>query len=50
MNIVVCLIYTIIGGTIFIGLTYKNGVLEAVLTKEYLNNIINKIKKVLHIK
>lgn len=50
MNIIVCMIYAIIGATIFIYLTYKNKELESVLTKEYLNNIVLRIKRILHVK
>lgn len=49
-NVLVCLLYAFVGVVIFVYLSYKNGVLVEVLTEEYINNFLNKIKKILKIK
>lgn len=46
-NILVCMLYALVGGTIFIIIAFKNGVLYDVLGKEYIDNIISKFKKIL---
>ena len=40
----IIIIYTLIGGLIFLTMTYKNGALEDVFGKEYINKIIKKMK------
>lgn len=42
-TIIALLIYALLGGITYIGISYKTGLLERTLGKEYLDNILNKL-------
>lgn len=50
MSLIVICIYGFVGMLIYFGITYKNGVIENILGKDFIKGIMNKIKKILHIK
>lgn len=45
MSVLQVLVYALIGGTVYLIVTYKSGLLENIFGKEILNKIINKLKK-----
>ena len=49
-NVLVCCLYALVGSIIFIYLSYRSGILVEVLTKEYIDNFLNKFKRLLKIK
>lgn len=49
-NVLVCCLYALVGAIIFIYLSYRSGILVEVLTKEYIDNFLNKFKRLLKIK
>ena len=44
--LIVCIIYALVGGIVYFVITYKNDLLYDVFGKEYVDKILNKIKKV----
>jgi len=44
--LIVCIIYALVGGIVYFIITYKNDLLYDVFGKEYVDKILNKIKKV----
>ena len=49
-NLLISVLYAIIGAIIYLYITYKNGILTSVLGSDYVNRIINKCKRVLRVK
>lgn len=45
LNILIIIIYTLIGGIIYLGITIKNGTLYKVFGSDIINKVINKLKK-----
>lgn len=45
LNILIIIIYTLIGGIIYLGITIKNGTLYKVFGNDIINKVINKLKK-----
>lgn len=45
LNILIIIIYTLIGGIIYLGITIKNGTLYKVFGNDIINKVLNKLKK-----
>lgn len=49
ISLLIVMIYAIVGGTIFIVISFKNNVINDIFGENFIDNIISKIKKIMHI-
>ena len=48
-SLLIILIYAIVGGTIYFVISFKNNVIKEVLGEKFIDSIVSKTKKILHI-